>query len=185
MTPVSFAGIESRFNEPNDKKYHVSTISDALSAAADFNVPNMVIFVRNEKSFYYLKDGASGTSLADWTKMSGNQSIFQQYVPSAGYVLGETAAIGANMFIAITTIAPAESPITNPEKWLQIISVAKLKVPYINQTSVTVNHGIQNAICNVYMTDTGKTAGVVITKQTASTFLIESNQPLSCDVIIS
>lgn len=181
---MDFLGIESKYNQPTDAKYHVASLAAAVAKPIKYNVPNMVIFVRDEKALYYLKDGSPGNSLSDWNKLSSSNALFAQYVPGNSYALGETTAVGASMFIAIAATTPGQSPLTTPAKWLSLASTQKFVGTFSALTTITVNHAINNAICNVYNA-AGLQLFVKITKTSSSQFVINSNQAITGTVIIT
>ncbi len=181
---MSFSGIESKFNTPFEAKIHVTNLASAVIADTDYNYPNMVIFVKNEKAFYYLKDGALGNATTHWQKMGDSSAMFNPWVSTKIYAVGETAAVGTNMFICIATTAVGESPSTHPNKWLNVGATSKFTQSYTNQTTVTVNHAIPNATCHVYNSSDGAELGVLITRTSPNQFKIESNQSTSGLIII-
>lgn len=179
-----FSGIESKFNAPWDVKLHVDNLAAAVGADSDYNYPNMVIFVKNEKAFYYLKDGAIGNATNHWQKMADSSAMFYPWDNSKIYAVGETAAVGTNMFICIATTAVGESPATHPSKWLAVGATSKFTQSYTNQTTITVNHSIPNATCHVYDSSNGTEIGVLITRVSPNQFKIDSNQNTSGLIII-
>lgn len=185
-TSPSFSGIESKYNEPIDSKFHVDTLATAIGRDVDYNHLNMVIFVRDEKAFYVLKDGNSGNQVTHWQKITSETSLFAPFNAAKLYTIGETSAIGINMFINISASTTAgQSPITNPEKWLQVGATAKFKIDFVNQTEFTFTHNIANATAFVYDTITGVELGVLITKTAPNEFRIGSNQSINGTVIVS
>lgn len=181
----SFSGIESRYNKPLDEKYSVPDLATAVSKNVDYNVPNMVIFVKDEKAFYVLKDNVSGNQTNHWKKITSETSIFSPYDSTRPYTIGETCSIGSNMFITILNANVGQAPTTNPENWLQVSSITKLKVEYVEETEFVLNHSIPNAVANVYDTQTGSEIGVLVTRTAPNQFKIESKQPTSGTVIVS
>ncbi len=181
---TAFSNIVSKYNKPFDTKYHVDTLLDATLADTDYNVPNMVIFVKDVKSFYYLKDGALGDNTSHWEKLniSGN-GTFLPFVPSKPYVLGETASIGVNMFICIVPTSAGETPITDPNKWVQVGSSKKMTATFSNIQTLNINHTIPTATLSVFNSD-GVEIEVLITKVTPTQFKIDSNQSISGEFII-
>lgn len=184
---LTFSGIESKHSEPFDSKYHVDNLISATEADVDYNTPNMVIFVKNEKSFYYLKDDSIGNNISHWQKLGGDgsTSLFSPYESNKIYTVGETASIGVNMFINISSASSGESPITNPEKWLQLGATSKYTISYSEQTDIEITHAIPNATICVFDTDTGEELRVKKTRVSQTQFKIESNQPTSGLIIIS
>lgn len=179
-----FSGIESKFNAPFDTKLHVDNLAAAVASDTDYNFPNMVIFVKNEKAFYYLKDGALGNATNHWQKMGDSSAMFNPWVATKIYAVGETAAVGTNMFICIATTAVGESPTTHPAKWLAVGATSKFTQSYTNQTTFTVTHSIPNATCHVYDSTSGVEMGVLITRVSPTQFRVESNQNTSGLIII-
>ena len=180
----AYSGIVSKYNTSFDSKNHVNTLNDAVVSDIDYNYENMVIFVKNEKSFYYLKDGALGNVTNHWQKITSTSAMFNPFDALIPYAIGETCAVGTNMFICIGVTAVGESPSTTPNKWLSVGATSKFTQSYINQTSFTINHSIPDAICTVYDSVSGIELGVLITRVTNNQFLIESNQPTSGLIII-
>ncbi|BAV39250.1 hypothetical protein BPT24_125 [Tenacibaculum phage pT24] len=186
MSTLGFSGVESKSNQPMDGKTHVDSLSVAVNNDPDYNIPNMVIFVKDEKTLYYLKDGAIGDDISHWAKLGDGNSLstFEPFTAKA-YTLGETASVGANMFICISNTTASETPITSPEKWLQLGATSKYKSDFNDVTgTITIDHAINDAICNIY-DENGMNVEVGIQKTSASQFVLTWNGDLSGTIIIS
>ena len=177
MSSPNFSSIESKYNEPLDGKYHVANLAVAVANDTDYNTPNMVVFVRNEKSFYYLKDGALGNNTTHWQKFGDNTTlVFPPFVGTKIYGVGETCAVGTNMFICIATTVAGESPSTHPAKWLQVGATGSYTQTVTNITDVDITHNIPNGSLDMYETITNRRLNVLITRTNNTQFKIQSNQ---------
>ena len=179
-----YGSIISKINVPFDESLHLDTLTDILSYDSDYFYENMVIFIKSEKKLYFKNDGAIGDNVSHWTKLASNTSIFNPYISANSYVVGETAALGSNMFICIVAASATESPNTEPTKWLPVSTISKFTQDINNITTTVITHSIPNAICNVYSLDDNTEVDVLITRVDENNFQIDSNISISIKVII-
>lgn len=85
--------------------------------------PEMYVYVRATKSFYYLKSGATGLSPSDWVE-TGSNSKFTMWDSSQTYTRGSTVFLGTsgNLFYIATRDNTNSNPLTNTDDWLAVSS---------------------------------------------------------------
>jgi len=116
--------------EPVDRRLIVETAEDTVLPKTKSDLvsianryPGMFVWVRDVKTFYYLRDAANGSSLSDWA-VGGDGSKFVQWAPATPYVRGSGVFVGASgdLFYLAKTNNVGINPIGNPNDWLQVAS---------------------------------------------------------------
>ncbi len=132
MNNTFFSSIDIQAPLPIDPRFIVETTEDSgmpktmTDLVSIPNVyPNMFAFVRSEKQFYFLKNGAVGTSLSDWSPL-GSNGKFTEWDDETNYVRGSTVYVGSSgeLFFISKTSNLNVSPIGNPTDWFQVTSGA-------------------------------------------------------------
>lgn len=111
--------IDPRFIVETDENIPPATLTDLLTIGQKY--PNMFVFVRDKKQFYYLKDASNGETLADWIAF-GASGGFTAYDGGKSYIRGEQVYVGASgeSFYIAKTASTGVNPVGNPTEWLQV-----------------------------------------------------------------
>lgn len=148
----SYTPISAEYAQPYDKRIHVDTLSDLTSADTKFNYENMLVFVKSEKTLYFLKDGLNGSELSNWQKFELVDLTFAPYVSKA-YTVGQPVTVGNSIFICIDDAIVTEDPLNFPNKWLQLGAGKFLAFNFENQTDFNIDHEIEAPSLKLWNSD--------------------------------
>jgi len=128
--------------------------TDLLSIDTRINYMHKMVWVKEEKAFYYLNSG-TGAEEGDWLKYETVRSKIFAYDARVAYEKDDAVYIGGVVYIAKESVAIGEDPVSTPSKWLQIAggggSSAQFRIDFTNTNSVSISTPKTNPHISVYV----------------------------------
>jgi hypothetical protein len=176
--------LEVLTNKPPIKGTQVQGTSDLLLLNPILNYTHKLVWVIDEKTFYYLDNG-TGTSLSNWKKYQQSSTLVYPYDPLLPYVKYSAVFTGGIIYIATDDVIAGESPQLVPGKWAPFGSSsaeATYKVTFTNTNSVAITSPKEYPHVSVFVG--GKQVFADVTQTTSTDIEIKFNQTVSGYVLL-
>ena len=149
-----------KFNAPLTAEEQVDTQLDLVDLQYVYDYK--LVWVKDQRTFYYLKEGLTGQVLTDWQKWGSSAQIFP-YNNTENYDPNICVHYNGALYVSISPTTAGTLP-TNTTYWVQVSgSNATIQVSFTNQSTVLVDVFIKSPIFAVYVNDSPINAFIVKT----------------------
>lgn len=143
QTQPQLAQLELMFCGPLLKDAQVSTFNDLLTLPNKYHYEHKLIWVKSDKSFYYLANG-DGTASQNWQKQVG-RVVIVKYSAAESYQQDDTVYLSGKIYKAKQNVPIGTTPLDNEAYWLCIAGETETyRYIFDNKSSVLVYTEIRN-----------------------------------------
>lgn len=148
-----------KFKGPLVKDSIVEQFSDLLTLDVAYVFEHKMIWVKNDKSYYYLISG-DGSASHNWERYSSKVTI-RSWSNLDDYVEDDIVHIGTKIYKALADINSGSAPPTTNPDWLCIAGDADVsRLMFELASTIQFKTEIVNPIISIYLCDIIKVGGV-------------------------
>jgi hypothetical protein len=154
-----------KFHAPLIVESQVSSTSDLIHLT--YNYDYKLVWVNDERTFFYLMPGLSGQLLSDWQKWGLSAQIFP-YNNGVSYDPNICVHYNGALYVSLQPTMPGILP-TDSTYWIQVSgNNATIQIPFTNQTIVYADVFMESPIFDVYINDSPIEAHITKTSMPGS-----------------
>jgi hypothetical protein len=147
-TQKQYNQLEICFFGPVAKDMLVQSINDLTRS--NYNYDGKIVWVSDEKTFYFLQDGATGDNVSDWIRW-GNSATIANYSLQTPYAPNTCVIYNGSIYRSIVNV-PTMTPPTNESFWEEITSTNhEFVTNFTNKSTVNIPCPVQNATVSVFV----------------------------------
>lgn len=131
------AQLQLLFPGPLVKDSILATKNDLTLLDIKYNYSNKLIWIADEKTFYYLKDNVDGSDIDHWQRIVSGSSI-PEWVLTQSYSPNTCVHHNFNIYVALTEV-PANTPIDSAIHWQLVTGVNPIvQYTFTNSTAFEI-----------------------------------------------
>ena len=149
-----------KFNAPLTSESQVDTELDLINLT--YNYDYKLVWVKDQRTFFYLREGGVGNVLIDWIKWGVSAQIIP-YDNTIDYDPNICVSYNGALYVSILPTTAGTIP-TNTAYWMQVSGeIATIQADFSNKSTVLVDVFILSPIFAVYIDDSLIDAHIVKT----------------------